>query len=105
MSNQSELGIMIDMPIDKFKSELDRQKVNHGTTNNMILLLEAVYNNLRCRKDDVCKLVTSGVKQKDDPETQKALTGLYAEMQKVEDKISILKERQKKFIENGKLTH
>lgn len=95
---QSMLGAIVDMPIEKFKEELIEQKTNIGTINNLILHLEMTYNDMRQRKDAVLKLVFEGKNSKDDPDIQKSLKGLYAEMTKIEQKITWLKDRSKELV-------
>ena len=92
------IGNIIDLPLEDFKKELVRQKVNIGTINNLILNLEGAYFELRTRKDTVLDLVFKSGKSKDDPEIKKSLDGLYAEMIKVEQKITYLKQRRKELI-------
>lgn len=99
VQTQSMLGAIIDMPQEQFEEELIKQKTNIGTVNNLILTLESVYGDFRQRKDSVLDLVFKGVKDKDDPEVKKALDGLYAEMTKLELKITHLKNRQKDLID------
>lgn len=92
------IGNIIDLPLEDFEKELVRQKVNIGTINNLILNLEGAYFELRTRKDAVLDLVFKSGKSKDDPEIKKSLDGLYAEMIKVEQKITYLKQRSKELI-------
>lgn len=98
----SELGRVVDMPFNKFKEELEKQKVNIGVNNNLILLLEGAYNELRQRKEAVLDLVLTKKKEKE--EVQPVLNGLYAEMTKLEQKIVYLKERSKKLLDLGNTT-
>jgi hypothetical protein len=95
--NTSMIGKIIDMPFDMFKEELERQKVNIGTMSNLILNLEAMYFQCRQRKDGVLDLVYKGKKKENDPEIQKSMNGLYAEMTKLEKKIVYLKKRVKEL--------
>ena len=96
---QSMIGNIIDLPLEDFEKELIRQKVNIGTVNNLILNLEGAYFELRTRKEAILDLVFKGGKSKDDPEIKKSLDGLYAEMIKVEQKITYLKQRSKTLLE------
>ena len=91
------LGRVIDLPFEDFKKELEVQKVNIGVNNNLILLLTSTYNDLRNRKEAVLDLVFTGKKSKD--EVKPSLEGLYAEMTKLEQKITYLKERSKKLLD------
>ena len=97
--NQSMIGSFIDADVEVFKRELIAQKVNIGTISNCILSLESAYNELRERKDAVIKLIKYGdVDTSQRYEYQKALQHLYIELQKVEDKIVILKERREELL-------
>lgn len=98
---ETMLGKIIDLPLEDFKAELVLQRVNIGTMNNLILNLEGAYNELRMRKDGVLNLIFTGAKSKEDPEVKKVLDGLYAEMTKVEQKITYLKERVKELVNVG----
>lgn len=95
---QSTMGKIIDLPLDEFKAELIKQKVNIGTMNNLILNLESIYYDLRRRKDAVLDLVYKGMRKKEDQEVQKSLDGIYAEMTKIEQKVTYLKETVKKLV-------
>lgn len=95
------IGDIIDMSMEDFEENLVSQKVNIGTMNNLILLLESAYNELRTRKDEVIKLVADGKYKKEDPIIDNSLKGLYAELTKTEQKITFLKERVKELIDVG----
>lgn len=95
------IGKIVDLPLEDFDKELIEQRVNIGTINNLILNLEGVYYELRVRKDAVLGLVFKGIKSKDDPEIKKSIDGLYAEMTKVEQKITFLKQRSKELVNVG----
>ena len=94
---QTTLGTIVDLPFGEFVKQLEEQKVNIGVNNNLILMLEGAYNDLRVRKDAVLDLVFSHKKSKE--EVQPALNGLYAEMTKLEQKIVYLKGRSKKLLD------
>lgn len=100
--SSSMIGRIIDMPLEQFQKELIDQKVNIGVMSNIILNLEATYFQLRTRKDGVLDLVYKGIKKNDDPEIQKAMNGLYAEMTKVEQKITYLKQRRAELVDVDK---
>ena len=91
------IGKIVDLPLEDFEKELVRQKVNIGTINNLILNLESVYYELRTRKDAILKMNFEGTLEKD--KAQEAISGLYAEMIKVEQKITYLKQRSKELID------
>lgn len=95
---ETMLGKIIDMSLADFEKELIEQKVNIGTINNLILNLEAVYHELSGRKEAVLDLVFKYGRDKDDPEIKKSLDGLYAELIKVEQKITYLKQRSAELI-------
>lgn len=92
----SMIGKIVDLPLEDFEKELVQQKVNIGTINNLILNLEAVYYDMRTRKDAVIKASFEGTIDK--TEARNAVNGLYAEMIKVEQKITYLKQRSKELI-------
>lgn len=98
---QSMMGQIIDLPLEEFKAELIKQQVNVGTMNNLILNLEAIYFDLRQRKDAVLNLVFKGLKTKEDSDVKKSLDGIYAEMTKIELKVTYLKETVQKLIDVG----
>ena len=95
------IGKIVDLSLEDFDKELTEQKVNIGTINNLILNLEGVYYELRVRKDAVLRLVFKGVKSKDDPEIKKCIDGLYAEMTKVEQKITFLRQKSQELVDVG----
>lgn len=90
------IGQIVDLSLEDFEKELIRQKVNIGTINNLILNLEGVYFELRMRKDSILKMNFEGKLEKD--KAQEVLNGLYAEMIKVEQKITYLKQRSKELV-------
>lgn len=95
------IGKIVDLSLEDFEKELVEQKVNIGTMNNLILHLEGVYYELRMRKEGILQLIFKGGKSKDDPEIKKALDGLYAEMIKVEQKITYLKQKRTELVDVG----
>lgn len=94
---KSVLGRIVDMSLEDFEKELVKQKVNIGVINNLIMLLSATYHDLVQRKDGVLDLVFKGEKKKE--EVQPIVEGLYAEMTKLEQKITLLKEKSKKLMD------
>ena len=97
---QSMIGKIVDLSLEDFEKELVEQKVNIGTINNLILNLEAVYFELRSRKDAILRANFNGTLQR--VEAEKAISGLYAEMIKVEQKITYLKQRSKELVDVDK---
>lgn len=97
---KSMIGKIIDLPMEDFERELVEQKVNIGTMNNLILNLEAIYFDLRHRKDVILSSIFEGRLEKD-AETEKAINGLYAEMTKLEQKITYLKAKVKELSDVG----
>lgn len=93
---KSMIGKIVDLSLEDFEKELIEQKVNIGTINNLILNLEAVYHDMRTRKDIIIQSSFEGRIDKDT--AQKSVNGLYAEMIKVEQKITYLKQRSKELI-------
>ena len=101
MSNKEEIsmiGKIIDLSLEDFERELKEQKVSIGIINNLILNLSSTYGMLRTSKEEILKSVFSGIRSKDDPEVKKALEGLYAEMIKIEQKITYLKQRSGELV-------
>lgn len=96
----SMIGKIVDLSLEDFEKELVRQKVNIGTINNLILNLEAVYFELRSRKDAILRANFNGTLQR--AEAERVVSGLYAEMIKVEQKITYLKQRSKELIDVDK---
>lgn len=94
---KSVLGRIVDMSLEDFEKELVKQKVNIGVINNLIMLLSATYHDLVQRKDGVLDLVFKGEKKKE--EVQPIVEGLYVEMTKLEQKITLLKEKSKKLMD------
>ena len=102
MEEKSDISVLVDMPLEQFKEELVKQNTNIGVASNMILLLNAIYEDLKQRKDLVLDLVFNEGRDKEDPEIKKSLEGLYALMTKVELKITHLQEYKKGLIDLDK---
>ena len=98
MTPQEYVAYTVDMPQDLFEEEIVRQKTNVGQISSMILMFEALYEQLRANKDAVIDLVAKGYRAKEDPEVTKTLNGLYAEMTKLEMKVTYLKTRRQELI-------
>lgn len=96
--NKSLIGRIIDMSLEDFEKELVRQKVNIGVMHNLELHLQGVYKDLVIRKESILKRCDEGSLNINDPEVDKALKGLYAEMLKIEDKVVFLKKKHKELI-------
>lgn len=92
----SMIGAIIDLPLADFEKEIVEQKVNIGTINNLILNLESMYFELRTRKDAILKMNFESKLEKE--EARKVLNGLYAEMIKIEQKITYLKQRREVLV-------
>lgn len=97
---QSMIGKIIDLSLEDFEKELKEQKVNIGTMNNLILNLEGAYNELRVRKDAIIRASLQGTIDRDT--TNSSINGIYAEMIKIEQKITYLKQRVKELIDVDK---
>lgn len=96
---KSMLGKIIDMSLEDFEKELIEQQVNIGTVNNMILLLESAYHELTGRKEAILKLKFSKEEKSiSDEEADKVIQGLYAELIKIEQKVTYLKQRSKDLV-------
>lgn len=97
----SAVGVLIDMPIEDFKSQVIEQKINVGTLSSLIVYFESLYAELKGRKDAVMNLVFEKGRSKDDPEIKNTLNGIYAEMLKIEEKVVYMKSRVKELIDVG----
>lgn len=95
---QSMVGKIIDLPLEDFKREVEEQHLNVGMTHNVRIALVGIYSDLCVRKDNVINLVTTKQRKNDDPEVVKVLNGLYAEMLKVEEKVTFLTEREERLL-------
>lgn len=92
VSPDEYIASIVDAPQEEFESIVG-STANQGDIQYLTVLLSSVYAQLRQNKDDVIQLVYEGVLTKDDAEAQRILEGLYAEMFKVEHKITYLKKR------------
>lgn len=86
------IGSIIDLPIEEFKEELKKQKVNIGVANNLRLHLIGEYEKCKIMVQDLQNSILSGSLKEDDPEVQKSYVGLYVQMQKIEDKVNAIVE-------------
>ena len=86
---QTMIGKIIDLPMEEFKEELVKQRVNIGTMKNLILNLESIYFELRNRKEAIIKAYLEN--RLSSSEAEDAVNGIYAEMIKIEEKITFLK--------------
>lgn len=87
------LGVLIDQDQTTFEEETTKD-LFLGDVNNLILVLENTYHLLRTQKDGVIDLVSKGQRKRDDPEVLSTLNGLYAEMTKIELKVTYLKTKR-----------
>lgn len=94
--SDESLGGLVDLDQTEFEQRVVSD-CNLGSVNNLTLVLENTYHLLRSQKDSIIDLVTSGKRKKDDPEVNTALSGLYAEMTKIELKVTFLKTRAKEL--------
>lgn len=95
---QSMLGRIIDLPLEEFKEEVEKQKLPIGVVHNIMLNLTAVYTDMVQRKDNIIYQINKGDLNKEDPKVKKVLEGLYSEMLKIEPKVFYLKDREKELI-------
>ena len=77
----SAIGRIIDQPMKDFKKTLEKEKTNICTMNNLIHYLNGAYADLRQRK-----------------EIEKAVKGIYAELIKIEEKVTYLTEKVKELV-------
>lgn len=90
---KSLLGQIIDLPVEEFKKQIVEQKVSVGVIQNIILNLSFAYNECFMRKENILQQVFKGCLNKEDEQVKTVLEGLYAEMTKIELKVTFLKER------------
>lgn len=102
INSLDSLGAIIDMSFDNFKSSITMDAtLTLGDILNLITVLELSYNDLKQRKDAIISNVASGVRSKDDPVIVEVLNNLYAEMLKIEEKVTYLKEKKAELIQKG----
>lgn len=92
----SALEMVIDAPQRQFEQEIIDQKVNVGQLHTMTIFLESVYGQLCVQKDAVVNSVVKGNSTRE--EVKSTLEGLYAELTKIELKVTFLKNRRKELI-------
>lgn len=84
------MGAIIDLDLEDFKKELEKQKVNVGVANNLRLHLIGEYERCKAIVNDLQTSILKGILKEDDPEVQKAYVGTYVQMQKIEDKVNAI---------------
>lgn len=89
---KSLLGRIIDLPLEDFKEELVKQKVSLGVMCNVRLSLTSAYQELVLRKEAIMKNIALNEFSQDDPKVKSALEGIYAELTKIEGKVTYLNE-------------
>ena len=95
----SSIGRIIDQPMKDFKKTLEKEKTNIGTMNNLIHYLNGAYADLRQRKDTIMKsLESEDITHKDRKEIEKTVRGIYAELIKIEEKVTYLQDKVKELI-------
>ena len=105
--NKSVEGKIIDLPIDKFKKQVEKRHLTLGMVKTLDVYLTSAYNQLVQSKDS---LVSQYVKAKDSGShsekeldtIHKTIEGIYAEMTKIEQKVLYLKERSKTLMDADK---
>lgn len=98
----SALGQIVDLPIEDFKEAVEEQGMNVGTSNNLILCLESTYNELNRRKESLLFIVFQKKSKKEDTTKEvSAIQGVYAELVKIEEKVTFLKNRVSKLLEDA----
>ena len=100
--NQSitAIGQIVDQPMEDFKKSLEEQHTNVGTMNNLIHYLNGAYADLRQRKDTIMKSLDSeDITHKDRKEIEKTVRGIYAELIKIEEKVTYLQDKVKELID------
>ena len=100
--NQSitAIGQIVDQPMEEFKKSLEEQHTNVGTMNNLIHYLNGAYADLRQRKDTIMKsLESEDITPKDRKEIDRTVKGIYAELIKIEEKVTYLQDKVKELID------
>ena len=94
------IGQIVDQPMEDFKKSLEEQHTNVGTMNNLIHYLNGAYADLRQRKDTIMKSLDSeDITHKDRKEIEKTVRGIYAELIKIEEKVTYLQDKVKELID------
>ena len=94
------IGQIVDQPMEDFKKSLEEQHTNVGTMNNLIHYLNGAYADLRQRKDTIMKsLESEDITPKDRKEIDRTVKGIYAELIKIEEKVTYLQDKVKELID------
>lgn len=91
MNEKSELGVLIDCSIEDFEEAVSSYSV--GVIKSLILTLNSVYQELSGRHEAVLASPTITLGDK-----ETAVKGLFAEMLKIEEKVTYLEKRSKDLI-------
>lgn len=88
-------GKLIDMSLDDFKKTEKEEKVPVGQLNILSIRFKSVYHEIKGRKDELIKLCEVNPEKKE--EYVEVIKGCYAELLKIEEKITYLDERIKEI--------
>lgn len=91
MSEKSGLGVLIDCPMEDFEEAVSSYNV--GVINNLVLTLTGVYQELSGRQEAIMASPHLSLEDK-----EKSVKGLFAEMVKIEQKVTYLRNRSKDLI-------
>lgn len=86
MSEKSELGVLVDSPIEDFEKEIEKHNIGYLVSLRSILV--RVYSELNSRQEVIVSSKTIPIEEKEAP-----LKGLFSEMLKVEEKVISLDKR------------
>ena len=86
MSEKSELGVLVDSPIEDFEKEIEKHNIGYLVSLRSILV--RVYSELNSRQEVIVSSKTIPIEEKEAP-----LRGLFSEMLKVEEKVISLDKR------------
>lgn len=89
----SPIGKLIDSTDEVFREELEKQQVNVGTMKNMSLYLSMTWEDLRVKKDGIIHIIVENKPGTDGGALRDTLQGIYMEMVKIENKVTILNEK------------
>lgn len=84
----SLIGSIIDLPLEDFKKELVSQRVTVGIALNLKLHLVSEFERCKLMSQDLAQSIAKGTLKEDDPDVSKAYTGLFVQMQKIENMVS-----------------
>lgn len=92
----TNIGEIIDLPIEDFKLQLAKAKLNVGYIHNIYLNLVSAYNELCTMKDGLIESVKR--EERTPQEIEDTMNGIYAELMKIEEKCLYLKQLEEELL-------